>query len=422
MKTTTRGSIEAKEKPTATNPWDSRPVPHPELWPDAARDRQKSRRRPRSSSVGDPDAPCRGSAPATQSGQGASTSRTTALPAASKARTATTCGPGPAGSRGAMSASTVSSAVSKIPSTGSTGRHSSRPSIATSTRAMGPMPSTTSARSRRPVTAMRLEDRRRVVDAHRPALERVMRHVVGRVRDLVARVDAQAVAALRERRRVPLELRLREHVVRPRRVDPAGLPFAPELHAIAELVAVGVVDLPRDVHDAVVLGRLAAARGQPLLRLVRRALLVRLHVGHHGAQVLGRERDGHVGDRRDRVAQARAHLHEAPGGARRGPALGDRALPGAPRRVGRARVARARRDLERARPLPREVPEARTQPGVERLARPHRVRARRPTARDERRPGRSRRRTAPCRRRRSAPTCRSSVSATRDTVCASSTV
>ena len=49
-----------------------------------------------------------------------------------------------------MSASIASSAVSKIPSTGSTGRHSTRPSTATSTRAMGPTPSTTSARSRRP--------------------------------------------------------------------------------------------------------------------------------------------------------------------------------------------------------------------------------------------------------------------------------
>ena len=310
-------------------------------------------------------------------GQGASTSRTAALPAASKARTATMCGaPRPAtGISGVRSASTASSAVSKIPSAGASGRHSTRPSTATSTRAIGPTPSTTSARSRRPVSAIDLKTGG-VLSTRTGALSSAWWvDVAGRVRQLVARVDPHAVLALGERGRVPLELGLGEDVVRRRRVEPPRLALAPELHAVAELVAVGVVDLPRHVNDVVVLGRLAAARGQPLLRLFRGALLVGLDLGHDGAEVLGHERQGHVGDRGRRVAQPRAHLHVAPRGARHGASLGDGSLPGAPRRVGDAGVARARRDLERSRAVPREVTEARPQPRVERLARPHRVRA-----------------------------------------------
>src|ERR1019366_6527275 len=46
------------------------------------------------------------------------------------------------------------------------------------------------------------------------------------------------------------------------------------------------------------------------LRLAGHALLVGLDVGHDRAQVLGREREGHVGDGRGGVAQARPHLNE----------------------------------------------------------------------------------------------------------------
>ena len=103
-----------------------------------------------------------------------SRSRTTVFPAASNARTATTWGPGPR-QQGADVGVDVSSAVSKMPSAAARGRHSRRPSTATSTRAIGPTPSTTSARSRRPLHRERLEDGRRVVDQHGRALEGVVR-------------------------------------------------------------------------------------------------------------------------------------------------------------------------------------------------------------------------------------------------------
>src|SRR5581483_7783097 len=71
---------------------------------------------------------------------GASSSRTTELPAASNALTATMCGPAESAleSSGVRSASTDSSAVSSRPSAAARGRHCARPSMATSTRVMGP--------------------------------------------------------------------------------------------------------------------------------------------------------------------------------------------------------------------------------------------------------------------------------------------
>src|SRR4029077_389375 len=108
-----------------------------------------------------------------------------------------------------------------------------------------------------------------------------------------------------------------------------------ELNAVAQLVAVGVVDLPTYVHDAVVLGRLAATLDDPLLRLVRDSLLVRRDFGHDGPKVLGDERKRYAGYRGAGAIQARAHLREAPSRAWRHGPLGNRATPRAPRSVGR---------------------------------------------------------------------------------------
>ena len=63
--------------------------------------------------------------------------------------------------------------------------------------------------------------------------------------------------------------------------------------------------------------------GMAVLRFLRRATLLRADLGHDGAQVLGRRTGAStIGDGGGGVAEARAHLDEAPGGARRRAALG----------------------------------------------------------------------------------------------------
>ena len=99
-----------------------------------------------------------------------------------------------------------------------------------------------------------LEDRRRVVDEHGGGFERMVSGAIGRVRDVVARVDPHAVLAFGKRRRVPVELRLRQDFVGLGRFDPASGPLAVKLDVIAKLVAVGIVHFPRHVKHAVVLG------------------------------------------------------------------------------------------------------------------------------------------------------------------------
>ncbi len=80
---------------------------------------------------------------------------------------------------------------------GRAGRHSSVPAIDTSMRATGPRPSTTSPVSRRPCERERLEHRRRVVHEDRARLEAVRLTRVRRVRQLVGRLDHDAVRRLR---------------------------------------------------------------------------------------------------------------------------------------------------------------------------------------------------------------------------------
>ena len=117
-------------------------------------------------------------------------------------------------------------------------------------------------------------------------------HLIGRVRRLVARLDAHAVLPFGKRRGVPLELGLREDIVGLQRVTPLRLAFALEGDAVAERVAVGVVDLPRDLHDALVLADLTAARRDAVAgSFAGAALRGRADLGDDGAHVVGDERD-----------------------------------------------------------------------------------------------------------------------------------
>ena len=106
---------------------------------------------------------------------------------------------------------------------------------------------------------------------------------IGRVRDVVARVDPHAVLAFGKRRRVPVELRLRQDFVGLGRFDPASGPLAVKLDVIAKLVAVGIVHFPRHVKHAVVLGGFVSALHDSFFRLVRNPLRVGGNFGHHGA-------------------------------------------------------------------------------------------------------------------------------------------
>src|SRR5262249_41458791 len=107
-----------------------------------------------------------------------------------------------------------------------------------------------------------VDERRSVVDEDGRRLERVLLHLLRRGRRLVARFDAHAVLALRERLRLPLVLALREDLVALRRVAPLVVALAPEGDAVAQRIVVRVVDAPGDLEHALVLRRLSSARGE----------------------------------------------------------------------------------------------------------------------------------------------------------------